>query len=321
MKADNSSVMVTVRCLVYNHEPYIRNALDGFVMQKTNFRFEVIVHDDCSTDHSADIIREYEKKYPDIIKPIYETENQYSKGPLSKMRDKILAETRGKYIALCEGDDYWTDPYKLQKQVDFLESHPEYTLCFHTVAIEENGVITRDDNKGKLPRDFSVDEVIQGGGGFMGTCSLAYRAKGHDHMLNFQKVANIGDYPLQIRLALEGKVHYIPDKMGVYRFNHPGSWTARSMASIGYSFNKEDRVWMTVLDDDTHHKYAKSIHKILFGENIQMLWDHKGSFINLYKDLYYLHGLKLLFFKSAVAITLSLYKNRIVGMLRRSNKR
>lgn len=120
--------IVSIKSYVYNHEPFLRECLDGFVMQKTNFPFEVIVHDDASTDKSADIIREYIAKYPDIFKPIYETENQYSKhdGALTRIVD---SKVRGKYVAYCEGDDYWIDPLKLQRQVDFLENNPEYVLC------------------------------------------------------------------------------------------------------------------------------------------------------------------------------------------------
>lgn len=122
-----SNILVSIHCLVYNHEPYIRKCLEGFVMQKTDFRFEAIVHADASTDKSAAIIREYAEKFPDIIKPIYQAENQYSQknGAIGRA---ISAKTRGKYIALCEGDDYWTDPLKLQKQVDFLENHPDYSM-------------------------------------------------------------------------------------------------------------------------------------------------------------------------------------------------
>ena len=130
---DNTpKVLVAIKCLTYNHEPYIRDALEGFVMQKTNFRFVAIVHDDASTDGTANVIREYAEKYPDIIKPIFETENQYSKknSSLTKIMAKALEATGAKYIALCEGDDYWTDPHKLQKQVDFLEAHPEYGMCY-----------------------------------------------------------------------------------------------------------------------------------------------------------------------------------------------
>lgn len=144
----NKELIVTIQCLAYNHEPYIRQCLDGFVMQKTNFRFEAIVHDDASTDGTADIIRKYAEKYPDIIKPIFETENQYSKkdGSLGKI---IGLHTHGKYVAMCEGDDYWIDPLKLQKQVDFLEEHPEYSYSCHRYNILEDttGVITLCPNK------------------------------------------------------------------------------------------------------------------------------------------------------------------------------
>ena len=133
-KDNQQPLMVTIRCIAYNQERYIRDCLEGFVMQKTNFRFEAIVHDDASTDGTAAIIKEYAEKYPDIIKPILETENQYSKHDGSLQR--IMAEgCKGKYVAFCEGDDYWTDPLKLQKQVDFLESHPDYSLCFHNAIM------------------------------------------------------------------------------------------------------------------------------------------------------------------------------------------
>ena len=128
--------LVSIRCTVYNHEPFLRQCLDGFVMQQTTFPFEAIVHDDASTDGSAAIIREYAEKYPDIIKPIYETENQYSKhdGSLARIMDAAV-HPNSKYIATCEGDDYWTDPNKLQLQVDFLESHPDFFLSSHNFSV------------------------------------------------------------------------------------------------------------------------------------------------------------------------------------------
>ena len=117
--------LVAIHCLVYNHEPYLRDCFEGFVMQQTNFPFVAIVHDDASTDNSAAIIREYEEKYPDIIKPIYEAENQYSKrdGSVTRIMNAAIDATGAKYVAMCEGDDYWTDPLKLQKQVDFLNNN------------------------------------------------------------------------------------------------------------------------------------------------------------------------------------------------------
>jgi glycosyltransferase involved in cell wall biosynthesis len=124
--------MVSIDCTTYNHAPYIRQCLDGFLMQKINFPIEVLVHDDASTDGTADIIREYEQKYPDIIKPIYQSENQYSNG-INNSLTYNFPRVRGKYIAFCEGDDYWVDPYKLQKQVDFLEKNSEYGMCYTKV--------------------------------------------------------------------------------------------------------------------------------------------------------------------------------------------
>ena len=124
--------LLSIICTAYNQEKYIKQALDGFVSQKTNFKFQVIIHDDASTDKTAEIIKEYQKKYPDIIKPIFQTENQYSKG-ISISKNILFPLVNSKYVAICEGDDYWTDPYKLQKQVDFLEANPDYSICFHPV--------------------------------------------------------------------------------------------------------------------------------------------------------------------------------------------
>lgn len=125
--------MVSVLMITYNHEKFIRQAIEGVLMQKVDFEYELLIHDDASPDRTADIIREYEAKYPKIVKPIYQTENQYSQGiDVSRFNRE---RARGKYLASCEGDDYWTDPFKLQKQIDFLESHPEYIACAHNVQV------------------------------------------------------------------------------------------------------------------------------------------------------------------------------------------
>ena len=124
---------VIVWCLTYNQKDYIRDALNGFVMQQTTFPFEVVVHDDASTDGTTEIVMDYACRYPDIVKPMVEKENQWQKGGLKHIIS-IMNEQhrRGKYIAFCEGDDYWTDPNKLQRQVDFLEKNPDYSMCFHS---------------------------------------------------------------------------------------------------------------------------------------------------------------------------------------------
>lgn len=218
--------MVTIRCMVYNHEPYIRECLEGFVMQKTNFRFEAIVHDDASTDGSAAIIREYAEKYPDIIKPIYQTENQYSKRDGS-LRRIMNEHTHGKYIALCEGDDYWIDPLKLQKQVDFLEANEEYSMCFHAdKQLKPNGEFILHRPR-PIKQEYTMEDVILGGGGFMATNSMVYKAELAIENPEWRANAPVGDGPLMLLLASKGRIGYINDTMSVYRIMAKGSWSER----------------------------------------------------------------------------------------------
>lgn len=127
--------LVSICCITYNHAQFIRKCLDGFLMQQTDFPIEILIHDDCSTDGTTEIIREYEAKYPDLIFPIYEEVNQYQNGKTAEIDFYNYRRARGKYIAYCEGDDYWTNPLKLQKQVDFMETNPEYSVCFHNFQI------------------------------------------------------------------------------------------------------------------------------------------------------------------------------------------
>lgn len=214
-----SNVIVTIRCIVYNHEPFLRQCLDGFVMQQTNFPFEAIVHDDASTDGSAAIIREYAEKYPDIIKPIIETENQYSKrdGSIRRIMD---AHTRGKYVAYCEGDDYWTDPLKLQKQVDFLESHPDYSMCFHKAKVIAEGGRDYVNYFFRLEeREYKPDEIVPNW--MIPTASIVRRA---DVYVPTHKDFRAGDEILRGACIASGRVYCFANEMSVYRL-HMGGWT------------------------------------------------------------------------------------------------
>lgn len=224
---DNSSILVVIQCLAYNHEPYIRDCLEGFVMQKTNFRFVAIVHDDASTDKTADIIREYEAKYPEIIKPIYETENQYSKkdDSLGRILDAAIYATGAKYIAMCEGDDYWTDPYKLQKQVDFLENNMDFSICYHKVKIwdEESNVFIADPVVDDNFTDSLIVDLAKGN--CIHTLSVMYRRNLLvDSRMKKFGVVRVGDYLYHMIYAEYGKIHRIDDCMGVYR-QGVGVWT------------------------------------------------------------------------------------------------
>lgn len=225
-KTNWSEPLVSIRCTVFNHESYLEDCLDGFLLQETNFPFEVFVHDDASTDNSVAIIKKYEEKFPDIIKPLYEKENQCSKDEDSFMNATWdFTRLRGKYIALCEGDDYWIDSNKLQMQIDWLESHSDYTMCCSDAVISSsskkfNWTCYRNDTS--VP----VKDMILGGGGFIPTCTIVIRKKLLDNYPKYCSRCYVGDYPLQIWAVLNGKVRYFSNKTGFYRYAHQGSWTS-----------------------------------------------------------------------------------------------
>ena len=218
-------MMVTVLCMAYNHAAYIREALEGFVRQQTDFPFEVLVHDDASTDGTADIIREYAARYPALIRPFYETENQYSKGVRIAL-DILSPHIRGRYVALCEGDDYWTHPYKLQKQVDALEAHPQVDICAHLTRKFKNGRLYGHVGPFGPTRIIPAWRVIWAGGGFFAaTCSLMCRREVYLQDTPMRRILFL-DYTLQIQGALRGGMLYLNEGMAVYRRGVPGSWTS-----------------------------------------------------------------------------------------------
>ncbi|WP_332648208.1 glycosyltransferase family 2 protein [Lysinibacillus sp. 54212] len=251
-----TDILVSIHCAAYNHEKYIADAIEGFLMQKTNFKFEVLIHDDASTDKTAEIIREYEKQHPDIIKPIYQTENQYSKGiSISKLN---LQRAQGKYIAICEGDDYWTDPYKLQKQAVYMEEHPECSLCVHggyvVNASDKHFIAKIRANKGN--KVFNTEEVIEGGGGLFITNSMFYPLKYANNRPDFFKNAPVGDYPLAINLSLLGTVYYIDEPMSEYRTGVSNSWTDRNASSISKKVEHYSKI-ATMLDEINDYTLGK----------------------------------------------------------------
>jgi glycosyltransferase involved in cell wall biosynthesis len=204
-------------------------------MQKTNFKFEAIVHDDASTDKTADIVREYAEKYPDIIKPIYETENQYSKkdGSLNKI---MAAACTGKYIAMCEGDDYWIDPLKLQKQVDFLEANPEYGMVHGDVLYYvyekkifkgRKGLICSKYNSFETDDKEKMFYRIMFGPYSISTLTVLFRKDIYDKIEPDNKKFMMGDTPLWLNISQRAKIKYIDQVFGVY-VKHQGSATRSS---------------------------------------------------------------------------------------------
>ncbi len=231
--------LVIIRCTVYNHELYLRQCLDGFVMQKTNFPFYAVVHDDASTDGSADIIREYTEKYPDIIHPIYEVENQYSKhnGSLRRIMDEACKIA--KYIAICEGDDYWIDEYKLQKQVDYLETHPECGLVHTLSNLDKDGRVVLDPRNKSEDINTLTNLLL---GNLITTCTVIYRKNIVDSETEFMEKYKglgwpMGDYPLWITIAMNASIHLINEVTANYRILSESASHSNNKCKM-YAFDK-----------------------------------------------------------------------------------
>lgn len=229
---DKNDCLVSVLCTAYNHEQYIRSALESFVSQQTDFAFEVLVNDDASTDGTAAIIREYEEKYPEIIRPFYQSENQFSKGIGTIYENIFYPNARGKYFAFCEGDDYWTDESKLQRQVDFLESHPDYSACVHNTTLHFcNG--SRPDElliPSRGDHEVLYENVIRGPIDAYHTSSLMARREIIVQTPDFYRAATahgFADYAWGLLLKLNGGIWFIDRSMSVYRlFSNQAAWTS-----------------------------------------------------------------------------------------------
>lgn len=229
--------MVSILTTAYNHAPYIAQALDSFLMQKTAFPFEVIIHDDASTDGTADIIRAYADKYPQIIRPIFQTENQYSKGV--DVYSFIIPLVRGKYIAQCEGDDYWCDETKLQKQVDYMENHPECSFCFcNSYNVDLNSRIINEVSPVDESRTLSSREMIAKPEIYLATAGTLYRSKDSADFPKELMAGEAGDIPLRNFLMLRGNAYGFADRMVCYRVMVPGSWSDRYQKEMMYEPEK-----------------------------------------------------------------------------------
>ena len=226
--------VVSVCVITYNHGKYIRQCLDGILMQEVTFPYEILIHDDASPDNTAEIIREYEAKYPEIIKPIYQTVNQYSQGiDVGKYN---FERAVGKYIAFCEGDDYWTDPKKLQMQVDFLEKHPKYVGTAHNVrVIDETGEDVADTIN-PYPtysqHKFTIHDTeymrLPGQSASLVYVNI-YRTHNKSDLEEYYHAQGVGDRKLAVYLTLHGDIYCIQDTMSIYRHITTGgtSWSSQ----------------------------------------------------------------------------------------------
>lgn len=231
------NIKVSILCATYNHENYIRQALESFVMQKTDFKFEVIVNDDASTDRTVEIVREFEEKYPDIIKPIYQKENQYSKGEIITA-NILIPRAKGEYLAFCEGDDFWTDENKLQKQVDFLDANKEFSACVHKyITVDKFGNETNMhtfgyyENPGVYTlKDFETNQLPSQLASLV--CRSIFCAPETKYPESFNKIKVQGDVKYFLYLLAHGDIYRMEENYSAYRCvcEFTGeSWSSRNL--------------------------------------------------------------------------------------------
>ncbi|GAB2531000.1 glycosyltransferase family 2 protein [Rufibacter soli] len=255
-------ILVSVSIITYNQEKFIRQAIEGVVNQKVDFNYELVIGDDCSTDGTKGIILEYCNKYPNIIKPIFHPErNKGIPGKLNFL--STLAAAKGKYVALLDGDDYWIDPFKLKKQVEFLENNTDYVMCFHNTLVQYDDLRESHNlHPADMKKDFNIEDII--GGYFLGPLSVVYKNNLIKNMPEWYFKLEYGDAPLFSMIAAHGKIKYFDDVMGVYRV-HPGG----VMQTL-----KDDKFKLAAID------YYKNINKHFFGKYKRILYP-------MISDLYY----------------------------------
>jgi glycosyltransferase involved in cell wall biosynthesis len=286
-RRDDSALLVSICCTTYNHEKFIEQCLKGFVMQQTNFRFEVLIHEDASTDKTSSIVREYEIKYPHLFRCVYQTENQFLKQ--NTLLNILFPMSGGKYIALCEGDDYWTDPHKLQRQVDILEKNRDYAVCFHnTEEKDETTVRSPFYYCSEAQREISSTEDLLLEQNFIPTCSVVFRNNLFSKFPDFIYKLAIGDWIIHILNSQFGKIYYINDVMAVHRLHSNGIWSQN--ASI-----KNQLHILSAYDAlGSYFKSNQGYRKIIKGERIKLLNSIFSHYFNAKEKkeaLRYLHRL------------------------------
>lgn len=282
-----SDIAVTVCCLTYNHGLYIEDALDGILKQKTSFNYQIIIHDDASTDNTQDIIKQYVNKFPNIIVPILQVENQYSKG-VKIGYQFVLPLVKGKYIAFCEGDDYWCDENKLQKQFEIMEANPQYSACVHNTLFKDYKT-----NREYVPYLESNDLIIttemliSKSGSFFQTSSVFMRSQYFNRPPEF-RIKYVGDYPRSVYLSLMGEIYYIKDVMSVYRKNLPGSWSSSSTKTQRLAALEGMNNMLRYVDGYCNYKLHGIISNTIRNNEFQMLTinGHRIKAIRQFGDIF-----------------------------------
>lgn len=256
----NMKPLVSILCIAYNQEKYIKQAITSFLMQRVNFSYEIIIHDDASNDGTREIIQEFVNDNPKIFRPILETENRYSKSGVLFLKE-MYQMARGKYIAVCEGDDFWTDITKLQRQVDFMEKNQDHSIVFHPVRIMYEGGEEQDSIFPEISKKsyFSLENLLKTN--FIHTNSFLYRRQKYENIN--QNVMPI-DWYMHLFHAQFGKIGFINREMAVYRRHDAGIWWGTS------SQGDIDGVWK---------KYGVN-HLVLYAELLKIYGN-----VSKYRDI------------------------------------
>ena len=258
MEDFDKDISVSICTQTFNHGGYIRQCLEGFLSQKINFKFEVIINDDASTDDTAVIVKEYEARYPNIIKAIYQKDNQYSKG-VNTLTRLLFHKAQGKYIAICEGDDYWCDENKLQKQVDFMEANKESAMCFTNVNVFD------DDTKELKPywtkietKNYEINDLLKGN--VAPNCSVMFRNGLVDFSRHTFEGLPMGDWPLYVFLLRKGYATYLDFVSAVYRVRSASMYSKISVVDQLRSKHRIFEYFMQSEDLLTQRKLIKKVY-------------------------------------------------------------
>lgn len=262
-EALNQEPAVSIVCMTFNQAAYIQKALDGFLMQETTFPFEILIHDDASADGTTDILKEYEAAHSNIH-VVYEEENQYLKLPAGDyLKVSLEPLARGKYIAQCEGDDFWTDPHKLQRQFDYMEAHPDCLCCGHSslwITADEAQEI-KVGGYGEEPCDVSTEMVLTDFA--MQTATLFYRrGLGQEFVADWNLPGPVTDTPWLVWLCEKGSVHYDPSIMSAYRWMADGSYSAQKGTSKLLKSYTDFIALCNAMNEKTSGKYEDLFFKM-----------------------------------------------------------
>ena len=271
--------LVTVILPTHNHAPFIAQAIESVLMQETDFPFDILLHDDASTDGTADVCRDYAARYPEKITLIAQTVNQYTID--RRIQSHILIpRVNAKYTAILDGDDYWIDPLKLQKQVDYLEAHPDCTLCIGGAdLVDVNNQVIGHVKPYEIDRIVDPVDMIKGGGGFNATNTIVMPTQLLKNLPEFADHVEAEDIPFQLLGALTGYAYYLADTLMAYRLAVPGSWSTRQYASAMETRIKTSRDLIALNEGydaysggKYHDAFVQAIH---YQEFLILTYQHK----------------------------------------------